>query len=133
MQRVIDFLNENKSGVLATVEGNMPRVRPWGFMFEENGKFWFLTSNTKKVYQQLKQNPNIEFCVISPSFDHLRLSGKIEFSEDRNVKSRILEERPMLKTMYQTPDNPVLAAFYLEHGSASFCPCSSENIEVINF
>lgn len=119
MQEVIVFLNKNKTGYLATVEGNMPRVRPWEFMFEENGKFWFLTNNKKKVFKQLQDNPYIEFCSSSPDFSHVRLSGKVEFCNDLEIKKRIFEDHPMLEKLYQTYDNSILELFYIEHGTAA--------------
>lgn len=119
MQQFIDFFEENLCGFLATTEGNMPRVRPWSFLFEDEGKIWFLTTNKKRVFQQLKQNPYIEFCSCSAQGISGRLSGKIEFCNDINIKNRILEERPMLKDIYHCADNPLLESFYLEHGAFS--------------
>jgi len=119
MQKFIDFFNENKCGYLATTEENKPKVRPWSFLFEDNGKIWFLTTNTKKVFKQLQENPYIEFCSLSSDFIHGRLGGKIELCNDLAIKERILAERPMLKDIYGTADNPVLESFYLEHGTAS--------------
>jgi uncharacterized pyridoxamine 5'-phosphate oxidase family protein len=61
MKKVSKLLTENPMGFLATVENGEPRVRPWGFMFEENGKFYFCTNNTKDVYRQLQASPYVEF------------------------------------------------------------------------
>lgn len=119
MQEVINFLNRHKSGFLATVENNMPRVRPWSFLLEEGGKFWFLTTSQKKVFKQLKENPYIEFCSSSIDYVHLRLTGKIEFCDDSEIKKRIFEDHPMLKNLYQTYENPVLEMFCLKHGTAA--------------
>lgn len=119
MQEIINFLNKYRSGALATVEDGMPRVRPWALMFENNGKFWFMTNNQKKVFQQLQKNPYIEFCASSPDYIHVRLTGKIEFYDDINIKQQIFETYPLLKNIYQTYDNPILELFYLEHGTAA--------------
>lgn len=118
-QDYIEFFEENSCGVLATVSNNKPKVRPWAFQFENIGKIWFMTTNNKRVYGELKANPYIEFCSLSRDFTSGRLSGKIEFLNDLSIKERILEERPILKTIYQTADNPILETFYLEHGSIS--------------
>lgn len=119
MEQYIDFFMENSCGFLATTEGNIPHVRPWSFLFEDDGKFWFMTTNTKRVFKQLQENPYIEFCSLSKEFMHGRLCGKIEFENNLNIKRRVLEERPMLQNIYQSPENPLLETFYLEHGSAS--------------
>jgi uncharacterized pyridoxamine 5'-phosphate oxidase family protein len=120
MEEVIKFLNQNRLGYLATVDNGKPRVRPWGFMFEENGKFWFCTNNTKNVYKQLMEVPYIEFSCSTPEFNTwLRISGKISFSKDKAIKEKIFQTNPMLKNMYQSADNPIFEVFCLEHGSAS--------------
>lgn len=119
MQEFIEFFEKNLCGYLATTEGNMPRVRPWSFLFFEDGKFWFLTTNNKRVFKQLQENPYIEFCSCSSDSIHCRLSGKIEFCNDLNIKNRVLTERPILKEIYENPENPVLESFYLEHGTLS--------------
>lgn len=118
MKEVIEFLNANPMGTLATVDGDKPRVRPWGFMFEQDGKLWFCTANNKDVYHQLQKNPAVEFCSTSKDMVTFRISGDVVFSKDLGIKTKILEHNPMVKSIYKTPDNPVFEIFYLEHGTA---------------
>lgn len=133
MQKFIEFFETNNCGYLATVEGNVPRLRPWSFLFEENGKIWFLTTNSKRVFKQLQENPFMEFSSLSSDFIHGRIGGKIEFSNDLAIKERILTDRPLLKKIYGSADNPLLESFYLEHGTASLY-CSRKNVsEFIEF
>lgn len=133
MQEVIDFLNKHKSGFLATAENNMPRVRPWSFLLEDSGKFWFLTNNRKKVFNQLKENPYVEFCSNSIDYVHLRLTGRIEFCDNLEIKKRIFDEHPMLKNLYQTHENPILETFYLEHGTAALNSYHTGEIKFFEF
>lgn len=130
---VIEFFEENRCGFLTTIDGNMPRVRPWSFHFESNGKIWFLTTNKKRVFKQLQENPYIEFCSLSVEYISGRLGGKIELCNDLDIKSRILNERPILRDIYQTPENPLLESFYLEHGSASLYSSRLNIDEFIKF
>ncbi len=119
MKEVIKLLTENPMGFLATVENGEPRVRPWGFLFEENGKFYFCTNNTKDVYEQLQAKPSIEFSTKTSNFVWVRLRGKITFTEDMKIKEKILAENDLVRSIYQKADNPIFKAFYIEHGSAS--------------
>lgn len=118
MKEVIEFLKENGNGFLATVEEGKPRVRPFQFMLEEAGRFYFCTSNAKDVYQQLQAQPFVEFSSMSPKFAWVRLRGEVCFSQDVTIKARILEANPLVKSIYKTPDNPVFETFYFEHGNA---------------
>ena len=58
MKEVVEFLNANSNGSLATVDNNKPCLRPWGFMLEQDGKFWFCTANNKDVFKQLQAISN---------------------------------------------------------------------------
>ncbi|HZK55388.1 MAG TPA: pyridoxamine 5'-phosphate oxidase family protein [Desulfosporosinus sp.] len=118
MEEVIKFLNENKMGNLATVENGEPRVRPWGFMYEEGGKFYFCTANTKDVYEQLKATPLVEFTTTSSEMAWVRLRGAIKFSDDMKVKEKVLKTVAEVDKFYKTADNPLFEVFYIEHGSA---------------
>jgi uncharacterized pyridoxamine 5'-phosphate oxidase family protein len=133
MKEVISFLNENPAGFLATTNEGEPRVRPWGFMYEENGRFFFCTNNTKEAYRQLMKTPFIEFASLNKNMVWVRLRGKITFTEDRKVKERIIEGNSLVKSIYQTPDNPIFKAFYIEHGSASIADFSGQPPKIYTF
>lgn len=119
MQKIIDFLKENGSGYFATVEDNQPRVRPFGFGYYEDGKFWFCTNNTKKVYAQLQKTPYAEVCFSAPGFkQNLRISGHVVFDTSLEAKKKVMEAMPGVVGLYQTPENPIFEVFYLEKGEA---------------
>ena len=126
MEEVVKFLNENKMGNLATVENGEPRVRPWGFMFEEDGKFYFCTANTKDVYKQLKSTPFVEFTATSSQFGWVRLRGEIKFCIDLKIKEKVLKTVPMVESMYKTADNPIFEVFFIEHGTAIMADFSGQ-------
>ncbi|AOT70988.1 pyridoxamine 5'-phosphate oxidase family protein [Geosporobacter ferrireducens] len=118
MKEIIGFLYENPSGAFATVDNGKARVRPWGFMLEESGMFYFCTANTKDVYKQLQQVPFAEFTSTSKDMVTVRLSGKVIFTDDVSMKRKVLENNPMVKSIYQSEDNPIFEVFYIEHGEA---------------
>jgi uncharacterized pyridoxamine 5'-phosphate oxidase family protein len=126
VKEVIKLLTENPMGFLATVEKGEPRVRPWGFLFEENGKFYFCTDNTKEAYEQLQAKPLVEFSTKTSNFVWVRLRGKITFTEDLKIKEKILAGNDLVKSIYQKADNPIFKAFYIEHGSASIGDVSGQ-------
>lgn len=120
MEEVIEMLSAIPCfGSLATVDGGRPRVRPFAFMFTENGRFYFCTASDKQVYRQLVASPFIEFTRTSEDMRWLRIGGEIRFDEDTGHKEKCFERYPMLKDIYQTPANPIFKLFYLEHGTAT--------------
>lgn len=133
MKEIVEFLQANASGFFATVEEGKPRVRPFGFMLEEDGKLVFCTSNMKDVYKQLQANPYMEFSSSSPNFSWIRLSGKVEFSQDLALKEKVLAANGLVKSIYQRADNPIFEVFYLAHGKAIFADFSGQPPKTIEF
>lgn len=133
MKDVVKFLQENNSGFLATVDDGKPRVRPFQFMLEEGGKLYFCTNNMKDVVKQLKANPYIEFSSATSNFAWIRLRGEVKFSNDLAIKTKILDASGLVKSIYQTADNPIFEIFYIERGYAVIADFSGQPPKQINF
>lgn len=133
MKEVIDFLSANQMGSLATVEDGKPRVRPWGFMLAQDGKLWFCTSNNKDVFHQLQKNPAMEFTSSTAEFATIRVRGEVTFSNDMEMKKTIIKSNPMVKSVYQTAENPIFEIFFLEHGKAVLSDFSGQPPRIFEF
>lgn len=123
IQDCIKFTNENPICSFATVEDNQPRVRLLGFWFADETGFYFQTSTVKEIPAQLKTNPNAEACFYKPEGaigTMLRISGKVEFVFDKQLKERVLVDRPFLKNFGITAESPGLIIFRISHGQAHF-------------
>ena len=91
MNKVIEFLKENPVQYLATVgRDRKAKCRPFMFAGEMDGKLWFCTNNTKDVYKDMQENPEIEISVSSPSYAWIRLHGTAVF-ENNMVNWKINE------------------------------------------
>ena len=62
MQEIYDFLKKCGTYYLATVEGNQPRVRPFGTIDLFDGRLTIQTGKVKDVSKQIQQNPKVEIC-----------------------------------------------------------------------
>ena len=60
MQEVYDFLKKCGTYYLATVDGDQPRVRPFGTVHIFDDKLYIQTGKVKSVSQQMMANPKIE-------------------------------------------------------------------------
>lgn len=119
----IDFANQNPLCYLATTEGDQPRVRALGFWFADNSGFYFQTASMKEIPGQLAKNPKIEVCFYHHSDmigTMLRVAGKAEIVNNRNLKEKVLDERPFLKSFGMTPDSKELVLFKISQGEAHF-------------
>lgn len=91
-----------ESGVfyLTTVDDGKPKVRPYGFLMEYNGKICFTTNKNKPTYSQLISNPYVEICAMQSNMSWIRLSGKaVNITSDDSRKSA-LEAMPALAQNY---------------------------------
>ncbi|NLA10713.1 MAG: pyridoxamine 5'-phosphate oxidase family protein [Firmicutes bacterium] len=124
MEETLKFLQQNAPFYVATLEDDQPKVRPFGFVMEHEGKLWFCTSNQKKIYRQLQKNPYFEVCTASPERVWVRVTGRAVFQSTPALKEKALEAAPLLKKMYSVDDN-IFELFYLAEGEAFFCSMSA--------
>lgn len=131
MNKIVEFLNDTKIFYLATIDGDKPRVRPFGAVMEKDGKIYFCTNNQKDVYRQMQKNPNIEISATKENGDWIRLSGKAVFDSSKDTKQTMLDECPVLKTMYSADDGK-FEIFYITNASATvFSLCGKkETLEI---
>lgn len=119
MNEVVKFLKENPVQYFATVGlDNKPKVRPFQFMIEDGGKLYFCTNSEKDVFKQIENNPYVEVCATNSEFSWMRLSGRVTFSKDMDIKKKVIEADEQVKSLYKTAENPIFEIFYLEDAKA---------------
>src|SRR5512139_1160961 len=106
-----DFANANRTCYLATAEGDQPRVRCLGMWFADETGFYFQAQSVKAMCKQLQKNPNVEVYFSTKDFSKaMRVSGKVKFIDDLEIKAKCIQERPFVKNFGITePTNPLLA------------------------
>jgi uncharacterized pyridoxamine 5'-phosphate oxidase family protein len=104
MNEIFQFLRDNPVFYIATVDGETPKLRPFGFVMEYDGKLCFCTNNTKNVYRQLRANPRFEICDVTKTGEWLRLAAKAVFITSRASKQAALDFMPSLAGMYSADD-----------------------------
>jgi uncharacterized pyridoxamine 5'-phosphate oxidase family protein len=109
------ILKENPNGVLATQNDDKVKTRIFQYLFTDGNKVYFCTNSEKPVYAQLQANPNVSFCTFPKNFSPvLSVNGAVIFVDDLSLKTRALDENPLIKGIYNTPDNPVFKLFYID-------------------
>lgn len=126
MNSVLKFITEARTFYIATTDGVKPKVRPFGFIMEHEGKLYCCTSNQKEVYKQLTSNPNIEICTMSENGQWIRVQGKVIFDSDIAAKVKAFEIMPNLARIYNTPENPTFEVFYISEGEATIYSFTDE-------
>ncbi len=118
MKRAYEFLKKAGAFYVATMEGETPKVRPFGFVMIFRERLYFCTNNQKDVYRQLQKNPRIEICACTGE-EWVRIKGKAVFDRDMDVKKQVFVEDPGMNALYK-PEDEIFEVFYLSEASAVF-------------
>ena len=130
MKDVCQFLKEAGVYYIATVEGDQPRVRPFGTIHIFEGKLYIQTGKKKNVSKQLGINGKTELCAMKGD-EWIRLSGTLVNDDRREAKVSMLEAYPSLKKMY-SPDDGNTQVLYFKDATATIYSFSHDPI-VIRF
>jgi uncharacterized pyridoxamine 5'-phosphate oxidase family protein len=120
MKDVHDFLKECGVYYLATVDGDQPRVRPFGSAAIYENKLYILTGKSKNVGKQLMLNPKVEICAYDQkSSVWLRIETTLTADERIEVKQFVIDEHPSVSAMYSADDDNTFT-LYLTDAIATF-------------
>jgi uncharacterized pyridoxamine 5'-phosphate oxidase family protein len=115
MERVEKFLKEAETYYLATVEGDQPRVRPFGTAHIFKGKLYIQTGKVKEVSKQIHANPKVEICAF----------------KNGEARQSMLDAYPSLQKMYSADDGNT-EVFYFKNATAIFSSFTHDP-EVVKF
>lgn len=118
MEEVFKFLKECGTYYLATVDGDQPRVRPFGTIDLFEGKLYIQTGKVKDVSKQLQKNPKAEICAFANG-TWVRIAGKLIRDDRIEPKKHMLDAYPHLQAMY-SPEDENTEVLYLEDATATF-------------
>ena len=116
MEEVQQFLKECEVYYLATIDGDQPRVRPFGTAEIFEGHLYIQTGKKKDVFKQIEKNNKVELCGFKGG-DWIRVSGKLVLDDRVEAKKDMLDKNPMLRGMYNENDDNT-AVLYFETGRA---------------
>lgn len=119
MQEVHDFLKQAGTYFLATMDGQQPRVRPFGTIDLFEGRLYIQTGKVKSVSAQMKANPKIEISAMVGD-TWIRLEAEAVLDERLAPQEHMLDAYPNLKGMYQ-PGDGNSEVFFLQNATAQIC------------
>ena len=117
MKRVYDFLKRAEVYYLATVEGDQPRVRPFGTINEFEGKLYIQTGKVKPTSKQLAANPKAEICAFCDGA-WIRVACELVDDDRVEAKKSMLDAYPNLRGMYDENDGNT-QVLYMQNATAT--------------
>ena len=118
MQSVCQFLKDAGVYYLATVEGDQPRVRPFGTAHIFEDKLYIQTGKVKPCSQQILANPKVEICAFHQG-SWIRIAGQLVEDDRIEAKKSMLDAYPSLRGMYDENDGNT-QVFYFQNAVATF-------------
>lgn len=113
MKESFEFLKKAGVYYLATVDGNLPKVRPFGTLEIFEDKLYILTGKKKDVSKQIEKNPNVEICA-SIGEEWIRLSGKLVRDDRIEAKKDMLDKNPHLRAVYSENDDNTEVLYFVD-------------------
>ena len=124
MNEVYEFLKACGTYYLATVEGDQPRVRPFGTIDLFEGKLYIQTGKIKPVADQMKKNPKVEISGMANG-KWIRLAAEAVLDERVEAQAHMLDAYPTLQALYKPGDGNT-EVYYLRNATAQICSFAEE-------
>ena len=119
-EEILEFLKENPTFYLATVDGYLPRVRPIGFAMWYNGHLCIALGKHKAAYKQLLDNTNLEICTAN-------------FDNTPEAQAAAFQVMPQLADLYNEETGNKLGIVYLDHLSAKLFSMSGTVKDIMSY
>ena len=111
MEKVCQFLKDAGTYFLATVEGDQPRVRPFGTAHIFEGKLYIQTGKIKPTSKQIAANPKAEICAFKDG-TWLRVAGTLVEDDRTEARKSMLDAYPQLRAMYDENDGNTQVLYF---------------------
>lgn len=131
MKEVLEYLRNCGTFYLATMDGDQPRVRPFGAVTIFEDKLYIITANVKKVFAQMSKNPKIEICGMGKDGSWIRITATVVQDDRLEARQHMIDENPVLKRLYAADDGNC-EVLYLKNATAAISSFTSEP-KIINF
>ena len=118
MEEVYEFLKKCGTYYIATVDGDQPRVRPFGTVLIFENRLYIQTGKVKNVSKQIKKNSKVELCAVD-SGKWVRVEAVAVEDDRTEARQKMLDAYPQLKNMYSADDGNC-QVLYLKNATATF-------------
>jgi general stress protein 26 len=108
--------------MLATAEGNQPRVRPVTLV-NNQGQLYLMTGTNSRKVDQIKSNNSVEIVKVvrvGEKTGYVRFSALAHIVEDQAIKARIADETPFFTSYWEHPTDPTYTLIQFQITTLSY-------------
>ena len=132
LAKVDAFLQDARTFFYTTMDGDKPRVRPFGFYMIFNDKLYFGMGKQKESFKQTVANPNVEVCALNSKNQWLRIRFTARVDDSAEASEAAFTKSPFLKNLYNEQTGNVLGIVAVENGYAEIADMAG-NFEKFEF
>jgi general stress protein 26 len=113
-QLALAVIAADRFPMLATIDGDQPRVRPVSPVKTEG--FVVHVANLRSYHKtaEIEANPRVELCYLDDGHNQVRLSGIARVESDRAVLDAIWTNNPLMRYYLGSLNNPQLIVYRVE-------------------
>ena len=107
----LGVIKADKFPVLATIDGDTPRVRPVSPVRSDG--FTIYVANLRMYHKtaEIAANPRVELCYMDDGHNQVRLTGLAEIVTERDALQQIWDTNPLMRQFLGSLDNPALIVY----------------------
>ena len=116
IERALEHFHFLNRIVLATSEGDQPRLRPVT-LIHLDGRFLITTGTRDNKVDQIMGNPKVEFLLLLPEGDdtgYIRCKCVASILDDREMRRVLYEKVPHVSLLWEGPEDESLTIIELE-------------------
>jgi general stress protein 26 len=113
-------IQEAKFPMLATVDGDQPRLRPVSPVRVEHFTIYIANLRSYHKTAEIAAHPHVELCYLAPNHDQVRITGIAHHVDDQAVIEDIWRENPLLQQYLGMSDNPELIIYRIDPNRVRF-------------
>lgn len=102
----LEVIAAAKFPMLATMDGDQPRVRPVSPVKTDGFTIYVASLRSSHKTGEIDSNQKVELCYMDQGHDQIRITGVAERVTDRPFIDEIWKANPLLRAYLGTPDNP---------------------------
>ncbi len=106
-----EVVTRTRFPMLATVEGDQPRVRPVSPVRTDGFTVYIANLRSYGKTSEIERVPKVELCYLSEEHDQVRITAVAEVVTDRALLQSIWDDNPLLRHYLGTLDNPQLVIY----------------------
>ncbi len=106
-----EVVTRTRFPMLATVEGDQPRVRPVSPVRTDGFTVYIANLRSYGKTSEIERVPKVELCYLSEEHDQVRITAVAEVVTDRALLQSIWDDNPLLRHYLGTLDNPQLVVY----------------------